>query len=1066
MDRKLFLKTSVVISSFLTFISASFAWFLSSGEVDFDDGYGYTAASYFHSGDGSDEKPYVINSPIHLYNLAWLQYLGEFNKKDETTQQIKQYYFELEEDCEIDMSGLVLPPIGTTNNPFIGVFNGNGSTIKNLRITNKLGPGFIEKKPLSVEGLSGVNIVGMFGVIGDYDGAGTYSSFAPSVSNVYLKDCFVETQLNQSLLGVAAGYVNGSLSGIGVSGSTISVASGTAPLSSVTTNLSDYTLVGYCTAPYRNVLNVSDTTIYTPTLSTEDDVYSGNEGSESAWGGSINMKSMYSRLNSIRSSSATRTTNYVYARNDYVSGTTITSTNSTNNYIWTYLNNKTNYNEKYGSFVFANASESNTIQNPQYIYLSGGTHVTRTTQSTDQTTAYRFYITNNNRNYYLNINNARNGVTSSTTANTYWALDGKNHLYTVAGNITYFLNVRNTGSNTTNYSFVVSTMPMNTWSIGTNNVTTLVEGKTVYLSGTNNNWTPRANEATLSLQSFNRSMGVSFSDDYVDYTGNNVTYFPLRTVSDNNFEVHEANTGYVVAGSHDVPDRFMFPLRTGDIRVSRYEISDNINTTSYRNGNIRSIYTVDDGGLHVIASNNTFEKYNDSKEALRKVMSTDGTYVYGLHFMNSSISMNNLVTAQYARVNKEEPHRNYQLPADCIDFNLKEKGFINFFAGTYFSGNNSFFSLHDIVRDSSENIVEIKEIKEIFGDNDPRHSYIYQYSDDSYSIGYVINADKTIGASLNTPSSIPSTYSSIFKTSWIKNQGSDLSTTKYMYYFEIPMNLGEYALGSVDGGTGAYLLYLDIAANAQKINYSIIHEEIKTVSKTYVYPYGVALAAPGGEVDDTNSIIAIAVAPSFSGTVLLQIDGTNATANFSSTTGISIGYIDESTSLRDKNSNLLDDDVVARETLIRRTHIIAVNTTTMAETHIIRTQGVDTIEMTRNDENGNDISSSITNDERIYFETRANSTDFVTLSGGNSALSLRYKYLDPTTVSLYFEVTVVDDDSFEGAYYKSLDGYNLVWNISGESESVNVKVLSVDGNFHIYINGELASIAQGDTFLI
>ena len=34
-----------------------------------------------------------------------------------------------------------------------------------------------------------------------------------------------------------------------------------------------------------------------------------------------------------------------------------------------------------------------------------------------------------------------------------------------------------------------------------------------------------------------------------------------------------------------------------------------------------------------------------------------------------------------------------------------------------------------------------------------------------------------------------------------------------VYYFEIPVNVGEYALGSASTGDGAYLMYLDIGAN-------------------------------------------------------------------------------------------------------------------------------------------------------------------------------------------------------------------------------------------------------------
>ena len=172
-------------------------------------------------------------------------------------------------------------------------------------------------------------------------------------------------------------------------------------------------------------------------------------------------------------------------------------------------------------------------------------------------------------------------------------------------------------------------------------------------------------------------------------------------------------------------------------------------------------------------------------------MITDGN-VYGLHFMPANININHLVTADYTLINGEEKE-NYEMPASSIDFNLMEKGVINFFAGTYFSGNNSFFSLHHIERDENDEITSIKEIAEIYKSSSDRDPYIYKYTDNTYS------------------DTLTSKYSLTFSTDRIKRQSS--ITTNAVYYFEIPVNAGEFALGSVDDGTGAYLMYLDIATN-------------------------------------------------------------------------------------------------------------------------------------------------------------------------------------------------------------------------------------------------------------
>src|SRR5574344_2343957 len=65
-----------------TLFSVSFAWFLELSYAGLDTGKGYTASAYFAGGDGSESAPYLIRDPIHLYNLAWLQYLGYFNQSD------------------------------------------------------------------------------------------------------------------------------------------------------------------------------------------------------------------------------------------------------------------------------------------------------------------------------------------------------------------------------------------------------------------------------------------------------------------------------------------------------------------------------------------------------------------------------------------------------------------------------------------------------------------------------------------------------------------------------------------------------------------------------------------------------------------------------------------------------------------------------------------------------------------------------------------------------------------------------------------------------------------------
>ena len=113
----------------------SFSWFIRPFNFTMPgDIGGSTEVSYFESGDGSSEKPYVISSPVHLYNLAWLQYLGYFNLGDNINNGLAQSYFVLKND--IDMDGIAIPPIGTEEYPFLGNFNGQGYTIANCVTAN------------------------------------------------------------------------------------------------------------------------------------------------------------------------------------------------------------------------------------------------------------------------------------------------------------------------------------------------------------------------------------------------------------------------------------------------------------------------------------------------------------------------------------------------------------------------------------------------------------------------------------------------------------------------------------------------------------------------------------------------------------------------------------------------------------------------------------------------------------------------------------------------------------------------------------------------------------------
>lgn len=420
---------------------------------------------------------------------------------------------------------------------------------------------------------------------------------------------------------------------------------------------------------------------------------------------------------------------------------------------------------------------------------------------------------------------------------------------------------------------------------------------------------------------------LTTNNSHMYYTPIDTTYFPLNVnkdvesyisdtstmntrIADGDLDPKDSNTGYIVSGSNISSTAETLTSATSSIRVSEYTIGD-VSASFNKNAGSAStiadlpdnkIYTINSSGSTVTMNTydlnpntTSFPRYSDSKTSFyQKSLTTSNgnggfvtnSYVYGLHFMPSKISMNSIVNGSKVNIlgNKSD---NYQLPVDCIDFNLKQKGIINFFAGTYFTDNDSFFSLYQIVRNndavpkagsttnftSYKTISDIKEIVAVYsndtGTKTTKYSNIYKYKTIvngnpvyTYSEPYRFDGnmnkykmDKNSTTDLTTAyidnyemsqsdfNAYVSTYGYTQRLDSTVQLGKQNSayTTKRIYYFEIPMNSGEYCLGSVDGGTGAYLLYLDIGANAAKTHRTIFYEHFTVDEKTYNYPLGVAL---------------------------------------------------------------------------------------------------------------------------------------------------------------------------------------------------------------------------------
>lgn len=404
---------------------------------------------------------------------------------------------------------------------------------------------------------------------------------------------------------------------------------------------------------------------------------------------------------------------------------------------------------------------------------------------------------------------------------------------------------------------------------------------------------------------------VTRTETGMEYGEQDVTYLPITTNGANDLTAKETNTGYIIGGS--VYANASASYDNGKVRVaSFYTIEDNLYNYDQNAGAFEedSVWTRDASGLHQIDDeDNDFVKYLESKGKVEQTLS-GGDNIYGLHFMSAAINKNYLVNARYAMINGEE-YTDYKMPANSINFNLKEQGYINFFAGAYgnLSGDpvtiDSFFSLHMIKRNGT-GIDDINEIEEVYSDGIPYHSYIYRFSNGKYSIPYSIdkyNPKKVYILNTKTPlddvehggyadgiytqidqstfNTNYSSFSSIFQMSWLKDYSyaSGQNGFHEAFYFEIPTNPGEYALGTVANKSfGAYLMYLDIAANAANKD-QITAYAITTFQSGLKFPAGIDFNTSdvqGNNGGETLAIIIVAGSSS-SGDIDFTVSGTTIT---------------------------------------------------------------------------------------------------------------------------------------------------------------------------------------------
>ena len=406
--------------------------------------------TYFAGGDGSATDPYVIATPAQLYYFAWLQYLGYFNldEKGDDGKIDSTFYFVLGNDIDmhaVDDEGnalnYVLPPIGTTDNPFIGNFDGCGYTVSNATVENKYSSLIEPPDETTEENFGGVEIIGFFGMVGalpaDADKYDDEIKTANEVKNLVLKNLTVRTQTEKSLIGLVAGYVNGLVDGVGVVGGTVNIENGVEALS-YTANISDFSLIGYCEEGFKDSMYFMDVMLSEPTSSGDPyivipDMSDGGEGN--GWGGSVAMKDILTWLKDMNDNGSP-SYDYVTARTDKVmlDGThhTIPSSIETTGVDAATV-------ENFGSFVFADFTAGS-----DYNFMGGSTRVKECKYEYSGTTEATYVITDGT-NYIGRSGTNIVNVTSADAAEKWFVKveDGGSAIYTVIGSDVYYLTMEN-----------------------------------------------------------------------------------------------------------------------------------------------------------------------------------------------------------------------------------------------------------------------------------------------------------------------------------------------------------------------------------------------------------------------------------------------------------------------------------------------------------------------------------------------------------------------------------------------------------------------------------------------
>ena len=318
---------------------------------------------------------------------------------------------------------------------------------------------------------------------------------------------------------------------------------------------------------------------------------------------------------------------------------------------------------------------------------------------------------------------------------------------------------------------------------------------------------------------------------------------------------------------------------------------------------------------------------------------------------------------------------------------------------------------------------------------------------------------------------IPDGYEMVFDCRWIThpNDGSFYGASggptawenNRAFYFEVPVNAGEYAIGSTEGRTGAYLTYLDLAANAQLVERTKQYEEITENLAEGSIPNGVDTLLKTEtleDVDPSNSAF-ISINGGTSGQITVNKTGENEISH-SAKDGTTAEYVGVNAVLKDGNGNAMSMPIT-QTTKIERTTYRDHNLTTgvytvtvITKMTVVNGDGTKVTyarTITTTDADGK-VTTDITEpqSEILYPETKDTDTSPTTKTGAK-LIDFAFAYGHDVAAAISYEYIPAGTDENGAA---TAPTYLITIENPGEAELTLKAILTSDG------------VASGITFII